>query len=103
MIMPSMPASSRRPNSSTTCSGVPTTRVPGPARDEALLELLDLLVERLALHARDLHDVARRVPVAVVDLRLEGVLGLLLGAERAEGAGERVTDRDAHRIGGRSG
>src|SRR5580698_8735129 len=53
--------------------------VTGPARDEPLLELLDLLVEGLALHARHLHHVPGGVPVTVVDDGLERVLGLLLG------------------------
>src|SRR5687767_1507730 len=51
-------------------------RIARPTGDEALLELLDLLVERLALHTGDLHDVLGCAPVALVDHILEGGLGL---------------------------
>mgnify|MGYP003694713307 CR=1 FL=1 len=46
----------------------------------------DLLVERLALHAGDLHDVSGRVPVTVVDDALECLLRLGLGVPRDDEA-----------------
>ena len=90
MIMPSMPASESRWKPSTTCSGVPTSGWPAPAGDEALLELLDLLAERLALDADDAHEVAGARPVALVDDPLVVAPGLLLGvAADHEAVGHR--------------